>query len=454
MFATAGGITQLREQSGGIHHKVQNHQRIHFGLAEHSTVDELVIEWPSGSVQKLNNIPADQLIRIIEPSGDFLPGQPDYQPGTEAGVFIWKDYFDGPYHLSTVGAADPTEFAVNLIANDPLLEVTPVKLENNDVLDVSEFGFSLNSKLVGWQDGVDFYLNPGTEAILSVTQDGVANPRQVNVGQQRSRLSPTGWIISSDELPERPAFSAGNDLGLFFGQGANDDTLEFRWSGDGNWHETSLSVLAAEETSSFSLVNLEPNDELATFSNGIEIQGQVGTWQDGLDITTTEPTKIGVTYEQDGLFQPHRVNSFDDLLGLPNAYQLPLATPYGQPEYEPSVDEGIFLWQDEEDFWHLRMTASEGGTRYVGSIVSDRAAIDVQTVKLEETDLVNTIDPLRIDFDFQVWQSGEDGIDFRFPEGAAVTLNLEQPGEEAAALLRVGAEQWPVSELPLDLSGW
>ena len=332
--------------------------------------------------------------------------------------------------------------------------MTPVNLENHDDLDITEFGFSLTSKLGIWDDGVDFYLSPGAEALLSVTQEGIANPQQVNVGQQGARLSPAGWIVSSDELPDRPTFSPGTDLGLFFGQGASDDLLEFRLSGDGNPHETRLSVLAADKNSSFSPLLLEPNDKITTFSNGIEIQGRVGAGQDGLDVTTVEPTKIGVTYEQDGLFQPDLVNPFDDLLGLPNAYQVPLATPYGRPEYDPSVDEGIFLWQDEQDFWHLRMTGSEEGSRYVGSIVSDQAAIDVQTVKLEETDVVNTTDPLQIDFDFRVGPSWEDGIDFRFPEGAALTLNLEEPGEGAADLLHVGAEQWPVSELPLDLSGW
>ncbi len=454
VLATAGGITQLREQSGGIHNQSQNHQRIHFGLADNETVDELIIEWPSGVVQKIQDIPADQIIHIIEPSSSFVPGQPEYQIGAESGVFLWKDSFDGPYRLRTVGAGDLTEFNINLITNDSLLEVTPVKLEIDDVLEVTEFGFSLTSKLVSWQDGVDFHLRPGAEAILSVTQDGVPNPRQINVGQQRARLSPTGWIISSDELPDRPAFNPGNDLGLFFGQGASDDVLEFRWNGDGNSHETKLSVLAANETSSFLPVDLEQNDDLAIFSNGIAIQGPVGTWYDGLNVTTTEPTKIAVTYEQDGLFQPHRVNPFDDLIGLPNAYQVPLATPYGRPEYDPSVDEGIFLWKDEQDFWHLRVTGSEGGSRYVGSIVSDQAAIDVQTVKLENTDVVNTNDPLRIDFELQVWQPWEDGLDFRFPEGAALTFNLEAPGAGSADLLHVGAEQWTVSELPLDLSGW
>ena len=454
VFATAGGITQLREQSGGVHNQSQNHQRLHFGLAGNDVVDELLIKWPSGVEQKIENIPADQIIRIIEPSGSFIPGQPEYQTGEEAGVFIWQEFFDGPYHLRTVGAGDSTEFGINLIANDNLLEVTPVNLEASDVFEGKEFGFSLTSKLGTWEDGVDFRLRPGAKAILSVTQDGVANPRQVNVGKQRARLAPVGWIVSSDEFPNRPAFTPGKDLGLFVGKGTNENTLEFRWNGDGKTHETVLSVLAADKTPQFVPVNLEQNDQRKIFSNGIEIQGPVGTWYDGLDVTTVEPTKIAVTYEQDGLIQPSRVNPFDNLLGLPNAYQVPLADPYGQPEYDPSVEEGIFIWKGEQDYWHLRVTGSNMGSRYVGSIISDQAPIDIREVSIEQSDVVNTSDPLRIDFELQVWNPWEDGLDILFPTGASITLNLEGPSEDTTALLRVGEEKWAVSELPLNLSDW
>ena len=68
VLATAGGITQLREQSGGIHRSAQNHQRIHFGLGKNTKADELIIKWPSGIVQKLKNVAADQLIQMTEPS--------------------------------------------------------------------------------------------------------------------------------------------------------------------------------------------------------------------------------------------------------------------------------------------------------------------------------------------------------------------------------------------------
>jgi len=43
VYATANGVTQLREQNGGYHRWAQNHQRIHFGLAPYamSSVDTL-----------------------------------------------------------------------------------------------------------------------------------------------------------------------------------------------------------------------------------------------------------------------------------------------------------------------------------------------------------------------------------------------------------------------------
>lgn len=66
VFVTAGGVTQLREQSGGVHKWAQNHQRIHFGLAENTQVDLLEIHWPSGIVQKLENVSANQLITVLE----------------------------------------------------------------------------------------------------------------------------------------------------------------------------------------------------------------------------------------------------------------------------------------------------------------------------------------------------------------------------------------------------
>lgn len=73
---TAGGITQLRAQDGGMHARAQNHTRLHFGLGPNTTVDAIEVRWPSGQIQNLSLIPADQILKIVE-----VP-----EPGTSAGI--------------------------------------------------------------------------------------------------------------------------------------------------------------------------------------------------------------------------------------------------------------------------------------------------------------------------------------------------------------------------------
>ncbi|MBW4639719.1 MAG: CRTAC1 family protein [Gloeocapsa sp. UFS-A4-WI-NPMV-4B04] len=66
VLLTAGGVTQLREQGGGMHLFSQNQQRIHFGLKNNTRIDKIEIQWPSGVVQQLFNVSADQVLRVVE----------------------------------------------------------------------------------------------------------------------------------------------------------------------------------------------------------------------------------------------------------------------------------------------------------------------------------------------------------------------------------------------------
>ena len=62
----ADGVTQVREQRGGMHRLTQNHQRVHFGLGKNSMVDRLMVRWPSGLVQEVRSIAADRILRVRE----------------------------------------------------------------------------------------------------------------------------------------------------------------------------------------------------------------------------------------------------------------------------------------------------------------------------------------------------------------------------------------------------
>lgn len=63
----AGNVTQMRVQDGGVHERGQNHSRLHFGLAKHAQVAKITVQWPSGVVQEVRAVKANQVLRIKEP---------------------------------------------------------------------------------------------------------------------------------------------------------------------------------------------------------------------------------------------------------------------------------------------------------------------------------------------------------------------------------------------------
>jgi hypothetical protein len=67
VFVTAGGVTQLREQAGGMHKFAQDSTTLHFGLGQNRVVDEILIKWSSGIEQTLTNVTANTFLEITEP---------------------------------------------------------------------------------------------------------------------------------------------------------------------------------------------------------------------------------------------------------------------------------------------------------------------------------------------------------------------------------------------------
>ena len=68
IYATAGGVTQYREQNEGYHRWSQNQRRTHFGLADNTTVN-LTIKWPSGRTDTYNSVAADHIYVATEGGG-------------------------------------------------------------------------------------------------------------------------------------------------------------------------------------------------------------------------------------------------------------------------------------------------------------------------------------------------------------------------------------------------
>jgi len=64
---SSGGREQIAQKKTTTGYLSQNDPRIHFGLEKNEVVDRIEINWPSGKVQVLENIKANQIIEIKEP---------------------------------------------------------------------------------------------------------------------------------------------------------------------------------------------------------------------------------------------------------------------------------------------------------------------------------------------------------------------------------------------------
>ena len=70
VWITVGDESWMQEAHAGYSYLCSNDPRVFFGLGEVKAVDRLEIRWLSGTVQVLQNIPANQEITITEPDSD------------------------------------------------------------------------------------------------------------------------------------------------------------------------------------------------------------------------------------------------------------------------------------------------------------------------------------------------------------------------------------------------
>jgi enediyne biosynthesis protein E4 len=64
-----GGHQQLQEVRSGGGYISQSDFRLHFGVGPATKIDELEIRWPSGSVEKLEEVPANRILSVKEGVG-------------------------------------------------------------------------------------------------------------------------------------------------------------------------------------------------------------------------------------------------------------------------------------------------------------------------------------------------------------------------------------------------
>jgi hypothetical protein len=63
----AAGKRQTAERVAGSGYLSQNEERLHFGLGAATAVDKLIVHWPSGRTQTLENQAVDRVLTVEEP---------------------------------------------------------------------------------------------------------------------------------------------------------------------------------------------------------------------------------------------------------------------------------------------------------------------------------------------------------------------------------------------------
>jgi len=65
----AGKLVQFNEVRGGASYLSQNDLRLHFGLGKESNLDSVEVQWPSGLVEKFQNVAPDNIYTLVEGKG-------------------------------------------------------------------------------------------------------------------------------------------------------------------------------------------------------------------------------------------------------------------------------------------------------------------------------------------------------------------------------------------------
>ncbi|MEW6753114.1 MAG: FG-GAP-like repeat-containing protein [Candidatus Latescibacterota bacterium] len=179
VIATSGTLRQTREILGGTGF-TQDEMMAHFGLGGRATVDRLEIRWPSGQVDVLTDVPADQRIRVFEGESAYYTPQPT----------------TAEFYPDTVVVGTPADLA---------LRVVPMRFEPEAriarvVADLSALGGPSEAPLRA--DGEAAY---SLRTSLSPTRNGlvplsVLVDQDTRLGPRWSRLTRSVWVLPAGDL--------------------------------------------------------------------------------------------------------------------------------------------------------------------------------------------------------------------------------------------------------------
>ncbi len=240
---TAGGITQMREQNGGLHVFAQNSQRLHFGLANNTQIDSIVVKWSSGLTQTLTNVAVNQILEIKEI--DIVPAIVGDAGDNLINGTTGADKIFGYEGNDTLNGGDRNDFIRGGDGNDSLVGGSGSDTLNGD-LGADTINGGIGSDVLNGGFGADSLVGGSGNDTLSA---GADNDTLFGNSGNDNLFADTGEDLldggSGDDT-----LDAGADNDTLFGNSGNDNL--FAHSGedllDGGSGNDTLNAGAGNDT--------------------------------------------------------------------------------------------------------------------------------------------------------------------------------------------------------------
>ncbi len=453
IILTAGGRSQLREIGSETHSFAQNARQVHFGLGANQAVDSLEIFWPSGSHQVIPPQAANQRIEILEEVEPEVQAPHGFVPMLSTdGIHIWKEYYDGPYHIRTSsGSGGWRSWRVQIISEGELT-ASGASLEGSDALTVGSNWINLKSEVVtNGYDGVDFWAAAGYGVLIRADMDGRSNPRLWKLGSHATNVTPSAWILPREDLEDESHASSNADVHAM--TGLSDNTMRIVAVRQGQARVASINLISSAPLQIVESSGLSQTDTLESGRWSLRIDSELEELPKEVKFSPVSDW-TGFVVRLDNLLRRDRVSLSPTVDMMPNAFELRPPSPYDAPKFRVDESGTLYVWKDVySGRWNV---AAQGGgsgrwSTFEGEIRSSEPIKEVRTVGLAANDSILSVDSNTLRFRLTV-KLGRDMVSFDTPGEAELVLAPLSPGSLPVERIRVGGREWPVQNLPLTLA--
>ena len=310
VFVTAGGITQLREQNGKLHRWSHDHKRLHFGLANNTSVD-IEVRWPNGDIDNHYGVTVNKLYKVTQ-NVNIIDVTPNGGSTTPTLSINNASLDEGDTAILTINlsAASTSTVFVNYQTNQ---QTALSGIDYSAASGVLTFNPGETSKTISVATIQDADIE--SEETFTVTLNNVSGASIIqNTGTVTIFDDDSGNGGGSECGQPNYSFSNLSDRGLYIWQDCATPQL---WSiraisGGGSFASFDGTIESSQVLSNLVPVSLESTDSVV-LSNGNTVIDYTmiigGPWQDGFNFNALSGADLCLVLNSPGLSIYYGVNS-------------------------------------------------------------------------------------------------------------------------------------------------